>query len=691
MPVCGTLATNPGLFSIARFHDTLYYCNSGGGLYKTTIGSNDCSFLGSFSISQNALTVDKDGNVYAMGPNSSQLAIYKPSTGAFSILGSVFGAVPGGDLAFFNGNLYMASSPNTITLIDLTNLSNTKTIMTISNSSVFGLVNVAVDCYTTKIYALGNNRSGGTDIIELDLVNNKEVGVICSLPYVVYDAASVTEDGGYPSVKITSIKKKEICSNVMGDGVLTINATGSSGYTYSLNNTISNSTGAFTGLSAGNYKIHITSQEGCVADSTANLIVVDPPVISSVDALPFCSGNTEKIVINASSISSSVLWYSLNTGAYQTSNTYTNLPVAAYNVSVRDTDYCVSTTPVAKPAFLPQTPYDKIITTANFCNTGNGTINVKLTGALTNPTFSINNGPAIQSSIFPNLTSGNYAISVFSDNVCRFDTTASITDSVTAAPNVVMSTITPTCYNLDNGEMLLNLSGKSQSYAVTFNTNNITLPGLGGNYKFTNLKSGYYPVLIKDSDGCSWDTATTVNTFVLQKPSNITVSGENTTCFRPQIGKINIDVSGSETPYTVSYDQVSFFPVPQTFANLFAGSYMLTVYNNNNCPVDSVKQDLLLIPDATCDTMFVPSAFTPNGDGKNETLRPLGGTGTSNITFAVYNRFGAPVFKNDNLVKGWTGYFNGILQPAGTYVWFLQYTTSTGIVKMQKGTTVLIR
>ncbi|WP_457825312.1 T9SS type B sorting domain-containing protein, partial [Staphylococcus aureus] len=64
----------------------------------------------------------------------------------------------------------------------------------------------------------------------------------------------------------------------------------------------------------------------------------------------------------------------------------------------------------------------------------------------------------------------------------------------------------------------------------------------------------------------------------------------------------------------------------------------------------------------------MPSGFTPNKDGKNDILKPITvGISTLNY-FAVYNRYGELIYKTTQLGQGWDGWYNGVLQPPGTYV-----------------------
>jgi gliding motility-associated-like protein len=89
--------------------------------------------------------------------------------------------------------------------------------------------------------------------------------------------------------------------------------------------------------------------------------------------------------------------------------------------------------------------------------------------------------------------------------------------------------------------------------------------------------------------------------------------------------------------------------------------------------------------------MYVPTAFTPNGDGKNDVLRPIL-LGMKALTyFKVFNRFGELVFSTSEQGKGWDGTYKGKGQDPATFVWMAEGVTYLGQVRKKKGYAVLIR
>jgi gliding motility-associated-like protein len=93
-----------------------------------------------------------------------------------------------------------------------------------------------------------------------------------------------------------------------------------------------------------------------------------------------------------------------------------------------------------------------------------------------------------------------------------------------------------------------------------------------------------------------------------------------------------------------------------------------------------------VIPD-----FYVPSAFSPNGDGLNDVIKPITLGLRSIDVFSIYNRWGQQVFTTSQMGAGWDGRFKGKLQDAGTFVWFAEGTDYTNQKLKRKGTVVLVR
>ncbi len=116
-----------------------------------------------------------------------------------------------------------------------------------------------------------------------------------------------------------------------------------------------------------------------------------------------------------------------------------------------------------------------------------------------------------------------------------------------------------------------------------------------------------------------------------------------------------------------------------------------TAYQLSVVTVDGCKTSAVEIVEVYY-TVRMPSAFTPNGDGHNDVFRIPPGYAVVLRQLAVYDRKGTLVFSTANTGEGWDGNFNGHRQPAGVYVWHLEFDNPlTKGVEAREGTVVLIR
>ncbi len=93
--------------------------------------------------------------------------------------------------------------------------------------------------------------------------------------------------------------------------------------------------------------------------------------------------------------------------------------------------------------------------------------------------------------------------------------------------------------------------------------------------------------------------------------------------------------------------------------------YRITAYQKGKNEVVSLSNEVEIIPAAT---FYIPSAFTPNGDGLNETFGPKG-EGITEFNMQVFDRWGNLIFESNNLKIQWDGYHHEEKAPTGTYVY----------------------
>ncbi len=119
-----------------------------------------------------------------------------------------------------------------------------------------------------------------------------------------------------------------------------------------------------------------------------------------------------------------------------------------------------------------------------------------------------------------------------------------------------------------------------------------------------------------------------------------------------------------------------------------AGIYTLMATDVNGC----IGMDSIIIKDSACPQyLYLPTAFTPNADGRNDLFRPKFAGATVYFKFTIYDRWGKRVFESSDPTRGWDGTIGGRPQPTGTYVWVCSYRFFKRTEEVQKGTVVLVR
>ena len=91
------------------------------------------------------------------------------------------------------------------------------------------------------------------------------------------------------------------------------------------------------------------------------------------------------------------------------------------------------------------------------------------------------------------------------------------------------------------------------------------------------------------------------------------------------------------------------------------------------------------------DSLLVPTAFTPNGDGRNDVFRVANLSFQKLIEFRVFNRWGQEVYSTTDNNGGWDGTWKGVAQDMGIYTYIIRVAFPDGTVSTYKGDVTLIR
>ncbi len=240
------------------------------------------------------------------------------------------------------------------------------------------------------------------------------------------------------------------------------------------------------------------------------------------------------------------------------------------------------------------------------------------------------------------------------------------------------------------------MAGNPQSLVWSFpggspNTSTVSLPtvcyNLPGKYNVILRVANPYPLL----DGGSELTKGELSFIRVVDVPNITIvppgqiSSDTTIRFGTSL---NLSASGGITyQWEPNYNITALTGKNVTVKPFRTTQYILTGYNSKSC---ASRDTLNVIVIEDCGEMFVPNAFSPNGDGHNDVLK-VNGICLETLTFMVFNRWGEKIFETNDQANGWDGTYKGDEMGTGVYVYRLEGKGYDGKAFSSKGNITLIR
>ncbi len=204
----------------------------------------------------------------------------------------------------------------------------------------------------------------------------------------------------------------------------------------------------------------------------------------------------------------------------------------------------------------------------------------------------------------------------------------------------------------------------------------------GGSYRLPDgtvaKDSGVYNITYKTALGC--DSIRFYKITVDKKVQDLKLG--NDTCLNTGTGFIIKATEGYDKYFWMnsSLANGNSYPVSQP------GIYQVRVQNTCGSKTDSIGIFAL------CDfPLYMPNAFSPNGDGVNDIFRVSPLNKNILVRLTIYNRWGQAVFQTSNPNQGWNGTYKLGRADAGTYIYYLEMTGLSGHPFTEKGTVTLLR
>jgi gliding motility-associated-like protein len=151
-----------------------------------------------------------------------------------------------------------------------------------------------------------------------------------------------------------------------------------------------------------------------------------------------------------------------------------------------------------------------------------------------------------------------------------------------------------------------------------------------------------------------------------------------------------VTLDGSSLTFGALYNWSNELGNRDTVSTSEVGSYILVVINQlSGC---KASDEVVVFPKSGCGTVLaMPTAFTPNGDGKNDVYKPVYTSTPDNFEIRIFNRWGEKVFETNDINVGWDGTYKDSAATTETYTWTITYTSVGGVIKSEIGTLALLR
>jgi len=456
---------------------------------------------------------------------------------------------------------------------------------------------------------------------------------------------------------------------------------------FSINNGPYQANPRFTGLPLGSHLVRITDASGCIDSVRTDLIQLYPDIgLSATSQNATCSIAPDGRVDATATGGNGNYTYSLNSGSYQASGSF----IAAagdHIVSVKDGNGCTTTYPVA-------------VSRTNTITMDAGD-DATICEGKTFAMLASTNGTAYQWSPLPSLSAATllqptaspvvttqYYLDVTLGSCTKRD---SMTIHVRPAPRPLAGDDIDICY----GKTVSLTGNGGTTFSWSPAKNMVSAPDRQ-QIDIEGLETITYYLHVTDMHGCHSlrPDAITVNvtpplrlfagndtTITMGQPLQLQALDQNNSGVTDWQWSPAQDLTNSQIadPVAVFDKPVPSFP--------YEYSYTVTGTTPEGCRgTDELKIKVISGPE-----IYVPTAFSPDGNGRNDYLLPIP-VGIKQLHyFHVYNRWGQLIYQSKDASRGWDGRVSGVPQPTATYIWMAAGTDYTGKLITRKGTTTLVR
>lgn len=351
--------------------------------------------------------------------------------------------------------------------------------------------------------------------------------------------------------------------------------TGGNG-TFTPSNTVTNPvyTPTAAELASGSVTLILEANNGACTPDFDTVVInfksfTGVPLITSTNVT--CNGAQDGSLTASVTGNNTPYTYTLNGNAF--TPPATGLSPGTYVVSVSDGYGCDTTltTTIVEPTAL--TGSVQVNSQVSCYGGANGQAQITVSGGTPPYSYTLNGSP-IASSIAGNLTAGSYFLGATDANGCILQLPFSITEPALLSSSVGTSG-NVSCNGGNDGFATVTPTGGVAPYTFSWNTVPVQTTATAA-----NLVAGTYTVTVSDANSC---TSTSTVTITQPTPLNASVTATDATCSGYSDGSAMVTISGGTSPYVINWSNSGTGNTINN--NIPAGSYTVTVTDNNGCNV----------------------------------------------------------------------------------------------------------
>ena len=502
----------------------------------------------------------------------------------------------------------------------------------------------------------------------------------------VTDAHNCTITQNYavtePALLVASSVGDTICmgSNA-GIGTVTVSG-GATPYLYNWNPSVSSSSAA-NNLGGGFYNVTVTDANGCLVNTTLSVKETPLPSISSIDIQNVdCFGNaTGAATVNLQS-GTPPFTFSWNP-TVSTNDVAQNLSAGNYSLIVSDAGGCITsqTFVITEPALLTAAA-----TGVNLRCFGlpEGIASVIANGGTFPYIYQWNSNPIQKRATATALLAGDYTVTITDNHNCN--TTASV--SLSQPPQIkidFVSSVKSFCA-LPNASLTVTANGGTNG--LTYSWEN----GASFDSVVNTIYAGTHRVYVTDEANCSVSRTFGVGDIPPANAYFTSTPGNEDSLFL-SVARVfiqNETQGGQSFNWYMNNEFLSNATdhIRHTFGETGEYTVMLVAFNGSTYCPDTFARTYYVIPEGE---IFFPNAFTPNGDGVNDSYW-VGGNRLTSFHMMIFDRWGKEIVTLNALGDRWNGKTkDGKDVPEGVYTFKANGVVNTGISFERAGTITLIR